>query len=435
MAGLLSMQPHKQFSDERLSSYLEGELGFDLRGVDLTDITKNLRLSISENNTFAEYSSAVSSLIAVHETYFLRHHEQFDWLESIWLPRILSKLKGRKIIRILSAGCSTGEEAYSIKAQLQPLLDTSGVTLLIDAVDISQIALDKAEVGRYGLWSLRGVNTEQEVNWLDVTSRNVYVKPWVKKGIQFSRLNITQPFPQSMQGVYDLVLCRNVMIYMHAVAIEKVYANLQLAIRPCGLIMSGPSDPNPEITSTLQLIWENGVRLYAKNNALKKPIKAGILTQKAATISQKTFAKKDMELSQKKVRQTTEKTAYSYQDVRQLLVDCQYTLARKALETNLTKNPLDLRAYVMLAEMALDLDELALASHALRKALFLKPNSVYIVYLSANYKYKTGDHLGGEKALLWLKNQLLNQAESDAVEFCEDITLGELKGVVNGRFR
>ncbi len=429
----------KQFSDEQLSLYLEDELGFDLSRVDLANIISNVLRDGADGHTFEKYSSAISSLIAVHETYFLRHQEQFDWLENVWLPRLVSELNGRTVIKILSAGCSTGEEPYSILAHLQPLLDPLGVRLEIDAVDISQNALDVANKGRYGLWSLRGVNAEQESSWLDVKSRNVYVKAWVREGVNFSRFNITQPFPGHMQGCYDLVLCRNVMIYMHSSAISKVYNNLLSAIREDGLIMPGPSDPNPEEGGELQVIWENAVRLYAhKEHAHQAAVgEFSAAVSPANVFEQASFSSaSDSESNTSFLSQyACETTNNNYQSIECLLSNCQYELARKALELNIAIDPLDLRSYVMLATMALDLDELQLAISALRKAIFLKPHSPYIAYLSANYKNKIGDLSGEKKDLLWLRDYLLEQQENAPVEFCEEITIRELQGVVDARIR
>ncbi len=433
------------FSNEKLASFLQEEMGFDLSRVDLSAIVDAVKKEDLSLGSFDDFSSAVSSLIAVHETYFLRHHEQFEWIEKIWLPHLLNRLNGRTSIRILSAGCSTGEEPYSIYAHLQPYLQSLNIKLEIDAVDVSDRAMDIAKKGRYGLWSMRGVNAEHEATWLDVKSRNVQVKDWVREGVNFFRHNLTQPFPMHMLNYYDLVLCRNVMIYMHTTAVKNIYGNLLTVMNDQGLIMPGPSDPNPEESLDLQVKWQAGVRLYEK----KKPAdtNADVADTKPAWASstwvnpiKKTTVSEDSSFiktvdNNAPIKLQSSGTTQDYALIESMMSNCLYDAARKALEANIASDPLDVRSYVLLAVMALDLDEVQLALYAIRKAVFLKPNALYVVYLMANYKHKVGDAAGARKELLWLKKELELHDETRPVEYCEELLIAELKGVVDARIR
>src|SRR5690606_27709748 len=154
-----------QFPQERLIGFLEDEMGLNLSFVNLDQTLNMVMKSGVQFTGFEDYAAAVASMISVHETYFLRHNNHYEWLENVWLPEIIRQKCGEPV-RILSAGCSTGEEPYSLYAHLAPIAEASGMNLQIVAMDISKKSLDIARTGKYGLWSLRGVSIDREYSWL-----------------------------------------------------------------------------------------------------------------------------------------------------------------------------------------------------------------------------------------------------------------------------
>lgn len=440
--------------DKRLVSFLENEMGFKLTHVDLEEVVNRLYRSVKEFDSFESFASAVSSLIAVHETYFLRHHEQFKWIEDVWFMQMLKDREHVKgPIRILCAGCSTGEEPYSIYSHLAHLSRQHGVDIFVDAVDISENALDIAKKGKYGLWSLRGVSIEEESRWLDVKSRHVIVKEWVKEGVVFKKENITKPFFVNRPDYYDLILCRNVMIYMHAEAVENIFLNLRALLKTNGHILPGPSDPNPANIPDLKLIWADGVRLFKKNNLPEKsltfedaasPVNVNLEKRLTSNTSASSFLfKKDTPTNKDKTESVSDdlisinalRSFNSYQSIEALMKSCEYDSARKLLGGNIKSNPLDVRSYVMLAMLALDLDDLPLAKLSTQKASFLSPNSPYVMYLLANYKQRIGEVRAERRDLLCVKEQLKTMDRKQVVEFCEELLVEELEGVVDARIK
>lgn len=427
-------------ADDKLKSYLKDEVGLDLSRVDLDMLVSSIKKDDSNCASFETFSSSVSSLIAVHETYFMRHREQFDWIEKQWLPDIIAKKRNNSesgVVRILSAGCATGEEPYSLCAHLKPVFDLAGLMLEIDAVDICESSLNTAKKGRYSLWSLRGVSPEHEQQWLDVKSRSVEVKDWVKEQVRFYRHNITRAFPLAGIKQYDLILCRNVMIYMHTDAINRTFRHLSDLLKPDGYLIPGPSDPNPIGDSDLQWQWEGGVRLLSKKiqlaenrpgqNAMPQQMAAQGVSGHVPVLLQKV----ENAPSAGKNKALADFTTYD--DVERLLRSCHYDQARAALELNIERDVLDVRSYVMLAVLAMDLKELRLAATATRNALFLQPDSPYTNYLMANYKQAVGDREGERLALQWAKKTLLQMDPLQEVEFCEEYTVAALMQVVDTR--
>lgn len=179
----------------------------------------------------------VSALVAlvenavVGETYFFRHPEQFALLRTV-LAR-----ENPQGLRIWSAGCASGEEPYSLA---MALLDAGSPTRdgQILATDVSERALERARAGVYGPWSLRQEAPAWASRYFSGTSMRVEVEPPVRALVRFARHNLcTEPPPDTG---FDLVLCRNVLIYFDAPTVERVLATLTRAVRPGGLLMLSP---------------------------------------------------------------------------------------------------------------------------------------------------------------------------------------------------
>lgn len=425
-----------------MPEFLEKEMGFDLSSVELLRLAQELQQN-SERPfvSFEHFASQLSSKIAVHETYFLRHHEQFDWLENVWAQEILKLKNFCGEVRILSAGCSSGEEPYSVYAHLMPIFERYGVRLTVDAVDVSTSVLDIARQGNYGLWSLRGVNVEQE-RWLQVRSRSVEVKEWVKNGVNFTQHNLLRPF--KTQHRYDLVLCRNVMIYMHPDAVRKIYTHLLNVLAPTGFIMPGPSDPTPMAVDGLQIRWAENVRLYTWFNnplcnnlnkiALPETIDVAVKPLNITFDPVQSSPKKLIETAEKSLvleNKQTIKTFYSHTEINELISACAYDEARDKLEKNIQQDALDIRSYVMLAMLALDLNDIALASRTCQKALFLAPDALYVVYLMEQIKRKQSHYRKNNNQWLWLDRKLAELDDETILEYSDDVSVGLLKGVIN----
>ena len=435
--------------EEKLRQYLHDEMGFSVSDTVLKEIIDNLNREKREFDDFEAFANVAASRFAVNETYFLRHQDQFAWMENQWLPVMMQRYREGDTVRILSAGCSSGEEPYSVYAHLAPALEKKGIKLVVDAVDICRAALQKAVAARYGLWSMRGVDIKNEQSWLEIQSRQVLVKDWVKNAVDFSSANITRPFLAEKVAQYDLILCRNVMIYMHQEAFRQVYRNLCVLLKPLGLVMPGPSDPGPGKDSPLIMRFDRNVRLLALDEkAFCHQSDNKILlddVDKSASEKEKIIIKKVAERllaeRQPDVAVKTEQPAVSmqqfvakdYNHVHDLIRACQYQSARSCLEAILDIDPMDTRAYVMLAMMALELDDHVLARMATRKAYFLDPDAPYVSYLRADYFSKCDDRAGEIKALKMVLNLLKNIDDDLVVKFSEDLTAGQLKGAVYAR--
>jgi chemotaxis protein methyltransferase CheR len=199
--------------------------------------------------------SRILSVCSVGETMFMRHPDQF---------KTLSKIVGdgsvgvpNQPLSVWSAGCSTGEEAYSLAALLAGR--AGGVRVL--GTDVSERSIERAKTGRYRYWSLRGVDPVNTKTWLELDSVNAEVRSPIKHLVDFRVHNLMiDPYPREV----DIIFCRNVLMYFRedtaAIVLQKFYD----ALRPSGVLFIGYVDPMPSAETPFGEATEGVTRFYRK---------------------------------------------------------------------------------------------------------------------------------------------------------------------------
>ncbi len=187
----------------------------------------------------AEFDELVEELL-VPETWFFRDVEPFIWLRQFVKDWNRSDASGEPL-RVLSVPCSTGEEPYSIAMTLLDL-GLAPEQIRIDAVDLSQRALNKAAKGKYSKSSFRG----EESRFSDLRDRffrrsgNRYrMIGQIRTAVRFRRANLVARDFLAAEPVYHLIFCRNVLIYLHAEARRQVLARLHQLLAPDGFLYVG----------------------------------------------------------------------------------------------------------------------------------------------------------------------------------------------------
>ncbi|HEY9638035.1 MAG TPA: protein-glutamate O-methyltransferase CheR [Coleofasciculaceae cyanobacterium] len=180
------------------------------------------------------------------ESYFFRDQDQFNLLQNHILPELIKRKQNNKTIRICSAGCSSGEEAYTIAILLKELLpDLEQWNLMILGIDINQDALQKATKGIYRSWSFRRVDVEIVQRYFEAINDQYHLKPSIKQMVEFQALNLVKelfPHPNTELREVDLILCRNVFIYFEPSAIAKVLNKFYDALQPLGYLITGHAE-------------------------------------------------------------------------------------------------------------------------------------------------------------------------------------------------
>jgi chemotaxis protein methyltransferase CheR len=184
--------------------------------------------------------------ISTNHTYFFREQEHFDFLKTVVLPEITAGMKGsqRKDLRFWCAGCASGEEPYSVAMVVSDFFgdNLSGMDVGILATDISVSALEKAVAGVYPTEQLAGVPPLYRQRYFDPLGKgNWAVREELKRMVLFRRLNLMRtdyPF----KGRFQVIFCRNVMIYFDNPTKKALVERLYRYTEPGGYLFIGHSE-------------------------------------------------------------------------------------------------------------------------------------------------------------------------------------------------
>ncbi len=202
-------------------------------------------LNYSTQESHQEWRN-LAALLTNIESYFFRDKDQFTLLKDYIFPELIQRKQDSKTLRICSAGCSSGEEPYSLAILLKEMIpDLEQWNLMILGIDINQDALQKAKAGVYRPWSFRRVDVEIVQRYFRQTNNQYHLESSIKQMVQFQPLNLINdllPRSNSEFRDLDLILCRNVFIYFEATAIGKVLNKFYNALQPLGYLITGHAE-------------------------------------------------------------------------------------------------------------------------------------------------------------------------------------------------
>lgn len=202
-----------------------------------------------------------------NESSFFRDPAVFDLLNGPGFDRLRAARRDARRIRIWSAGCSTGQEAYSIAIMLREAdARWKGWTFEIVATDVSAAAVSRARIGRYSQFEIqRGLPVRTMLRWFSQCDDEWKIDGTLRSMVRFGAHSLLDPAP----GHFDVILCRNVMMYFAAPTRAKVFARLAEALEPQGILMLGAGET--VIGQTEQFAADPALRgLYAARGDLAK---------------------------------------------------------------------------------------------------------------------------------------------------------------------
>lgn len=177
------------------------------------------------------------SYLTINVSEFYRNPEQWTILEKELLPGLLERNKNRPL-KIWSAACSTGDEPYSLVMLLSKHLPLNNIT--IDATDIDKQIIAKAQVGIYDKKSLKGLPEEFKQKYFKQLGSNSYqISEDIKKRVVFRQHNLLR---DKYESNYDLIVCRNVMIYFTEEAKDEIYKRFYQALKKDGVLFVGSTE-------------------------------------------------------------------------------------------------------------------------------------------------------------------------------------------------
>ncbi len=205
-------------------------------------------------------------LVTINETSFFRFPQQFDALRSVVLPELLTRAEreGRRL-RIWSAGCSTGEEAYSIAMALADAGVSAAGRAVVLGTDVSTRALEAARAGIYGRRAVVNVPAEVLAHHFEEVDGGYQVRPCVTMLVEFRQHNLVSDLgPEGAPEPWDAIFCRNVTIYFRLESTERVIARFFDALVPGGYLFIGHSETLAPFDTGFEVAEVGGVYLYRK---------------------------------------------------------------------------------------------------------------------------------------------------------------------------
>ncbi|MFZ2855878.1 MAG: protein-glutamate O-methyltransferase CheR, partial [Rhodocyclaceae bacterium] len=221
----------------------------------------------------------LASHLTVGETYFYREPALFAALEQQILPPLIAARRaGSRSLRLWSAGCCTGEEAYTLAILLHRLLpDLDQWRISILATDINPRFLAQAQSGTYREWSFRNTPAWFKERYFTPGENGSYrLLPAIRRLVRFAYLNLVDdvyPTLESDTNGIDLVLCRNVLMYFEAQGIRAVLHKLRRALTPDGwLVLSATESGSVPLPGFAAVTWRDATAYRKHEGPLQPPV-------------------------------------------------------------------------------------------------------------------------------------------------------------------
>ncbi|CQR70731.1 putative biofilm formation methyltransferase WspC [Sporomusa ovata DSM 2662] len=266
---------------EKLSLLINQRYGLEFRRqrLKLLQAAIQERMKVCKISTINEYLQLVQqqeeellrliNLLTVHETYFFREPTHLTIMSKQAIPELLENRRQTPFLRLLSAGCSTGEEAYSM-AIAALTIPGAGIDwdFEVIGVDVDKEAIKKAQAGIYGLYSFRSCPRDIHENCFDrVAKESFMIKSHIKKKVRFEPLNLfAQVYPDWTQNM-DIIFYRNVSIYFSEEQQKEVFRRLSELLTPDGCLFLSCTETLYHNNELLSLVKNDDVFYYQKQAA------------------------------------------------------------------------------------------------------------------------------------------------------------------------
>ena len=280
-----AIKPQPLTHDEHLKFHdfliLHSGLHFERRNIKVLERGLTSRMNALHIGSFDDYFAYLTANwerrqelqkllqhLTVGETFFFRYHAHFDALGRHVLPALAAT--GRpKSIRIWSAGCSTGEEPYSLAMTvMENLYRWQSMDIRIVATDINSRSLRQARDGVYNDWKVRATEDRYLQKYFNHIGDSYLVNDGVKALVDFSYFNLQAP-PQPPRPEYDVIFCRNVMIYFTTATTKKIVDYFAASLKPGGYLFLGHSETLANISSKFERHIHDGSFYYRKKEEVE----------------------------------------------------------------------------------------------------------------------------------------------------------------------
>jgi chemotaxis protein methyltransferase CheR len=396
------------------------KIGLRMKALQLAAPEQYYQLLSLPGNAGEQEWQHLAELLTNNESYFFRDRQQLNLLKNQIFPQLIKQKReqGNLALRIWSAGCSTGQEPYSLAIMLKELLlDINAWDLTIFGTDIDLAALNQARAGIYSEWSFRDTEPRIKRQYFGPLGRNYQIERSIRQMVTWQKLNLlSDRFPQLFSSLreIDLIVCRNVFIYFGSTTIGKILTKFYDTLQPDGFLLVGHSELTGQNLSRFQaqifpqsLIYQRrkANHLTSQNNDLslttkrqpvfqakKSPVNPQPLVplqqvkpELIAPLLQVDVARNVQAIS---VKEDAQKLL---QQAEHLWQQKQSNLAIKKAEQVLALQPENISACCLLGRIYLELNQLDLAIAMSDRALAIDSLNLAVNYLLAEIALAQND--------------------------------------------
>ncbi len=384
----------------------------------------------------AEFQALVNEL-AVGETFFFRYIEQFEALRAVAIPECLRRNRDRRTLRIWSAGCATGPEVYTLEILLKrdfgAELDGWQVTLL--GTDLNRVFLDQARRANYGPWAVRGLPETVLNTYFTELGNGWQVRPEYRQWSRFELFNLVDgQLPNPVRGLaaFDIVLCRNVMIYFDEPTRIRLLRGLRSSLVDGGWLVVGHAETGAEIGSLFTSVPVPGATLYRKPAPLCPALEPPPPAAMPPTLPQAEPAppsRRVVSSPPSPAAAPEAKPVPTLADVEELAERGERAAALEACMELVEHDRFNAAAHFRLGQLE---DEAGAGDPvgAFRRALYLEPDFALADYHLALAHWRRGKLALAQRHFRNARDGLARHADDELVAHGRGLTVGELKRMV-----
>jgi chemotaxis protein methyltransferase CheR len=434
--------PRARWADlERMANSAFGEMGY-------ADPESFIEGLISSPVTM-ERMEILACHLSIGETFFWREPQVFDALEGRILPELIrSRESGERRLRIWCAGCSTGEEAYSIAVALRRVLgaiDEWNITIL--ATDINPRMLRKAKAGLFGDWSFRNAPpwlTEGFFRAKKDGKREIL--PEIGKMISFAYLNLADDmYPASLNNTnaMDIIFCRNVLMYFSPERARQIVGGLRRALVEGGWLFTSACECSQLLFSEFDSVQFPGATGYRRSPDTTRPEEtpfrempgAKAAPREALTMLEPPRPRAPVECRAPRKPGSEAAPPSIAQSVRELADQGRLTEALALCEKAIARDKLEPRLHLLKATILQELNRQDDAIASLKRAIYLDPKAVTAHFTLGNLALRSGDARAGMRCLKNALALLAGRGDEEILSDAEGLTTGRFREIIKATMR
>ncbi len=391
---------------------LAQKIAIRLHELKLSDVENYYKILESETAISQQEWQKIAMMMTIPESYLFRDQGQISLLQNRILPELIKSNQEQKKLRIWSAGCSTGEEPFTIAIILKQLIrDIENWDILILGTDINPAVIKKAKIGAYNSWSFRSVNVEIKKKFFHSHGNEWYIDEQIRRLVTFEMGNLmADKFPNHFSEInnMDLIICRNVFIYFEQTAILSVVDKFYQTLKPNGYLITGHAEILGENIGKFKVkIFPESIIYQRQENSEQNINRVVNLLPKQ---SEETLIFPQINLSENpqiersfKLRLKTEQKP----DIVQLLIETKELFKQKKYWESMSKNQLIIKlepnnfaANCLMAQIYANLGNYHQAVYYCNLAIVINSLAIQPYYLLAHIAEEQGN---SEKAKVFLK--------------------------------